>query len=132
MPREIIRPYPNSYGRDLSFCQAIRAGNTIYMMGQVSWDLDGKTIPNDPGAQADQAMQNIKQVLEEAGSKLEHIVKATVYVTDWRYREPVYAAIAKYMKDIYYCSTGVTVTGLARPEWIVEIDVTAVIPDDEA
>ena len=36
------------------------------------------------------------------------------------------------MKDIYYCSTGVTVTGLARPEWIVEIDVTAVIPDDEA
>ena len=132
MPHTVIRPYPESYGRDLSFCQAIRTGNTIYMMGQVSWDLDGKTIPNEPGAQADQAMRNIKQVLEDAGSKLEHIVKATVYVTDCRYREAVYRAMAKWMKGIHYCSTGITVVGLAQPEWIVEIDVTAVIPDDEA
>lgn len=133
MPHTIIRPYPDSYRKGgPSFCQAIRAGNTIYMMGQVSWDLDGKTIPNEPGAQADQAMRNIKQVLEDAGSRLEHIVKATVYVTDWRYREAVYGAMAKWMKGIPYCSTGITVTGLAVPEWIVEIDVTAVIPDDEA
>ncbi len=131
MPHTIIRPYPESYGNDLSYCQAIRAGNTIYMMGQVSWDLDGTPIPNEPGAQADQAMSNIKQVLEDAGSKLEHIVKATVYVTDWRYREAVYGAMAKWMKGIHYCSTGITVTGLRDPEWIVEIDVTAVIPDDE-
>ena len=132
MPHTVIRPYPESYGRDLSLCQAIRTGNTIYMMGQVSWDLDGKTIPNEPGAQADQAMRNIKQVLEDAGSKLEHIVKATVYVTDCRYREAVYRAMAKWMKGIHYCSTGITVVGLAQPEWIVEIDVTAVIPDDES
>lgn len=100
------------------------------MMGQVSWDLDGKTIPNEPGAQADQAMSNIKTVLEDAGSKLDHIVKMTVYITDWRHREAVYGAMGKWMKGIPYCSTGVTVAGLARPEWIVEIDVTAVIPDD--
>ena len=132
MPHTIIRPYPESYGRDLSYCQAIRAGNQIFMMGQVSWDLDGKTLPNEPGAQADQAMRNIKHVLEDSGSKLEHIVKATVYVTDVRHREAVYGAMAKWMKGIHYCSTGVTVTALARPEWVVEIDVHAVIPDDEA
>lgn len=130
MPHEIIRQYPESYGRELSYCQAIRAGNHIFMMGQVSWDLDGKTIPNEPGAQADQAMSNIKTVLEDAGSKLDHIVKMTVYITDWRHREAVYGAMGKWMKGIPYCSTGVTVAGLARPEWIVEIDVTAVIPDD--
>ena len=55
----ILRSVPDHIIGDLSFCQAIRTGNTIYMMGQVSWDLDGKSIPNEPGAQADQAMSNI-------------------------------------------------------------------------
>ena len=76
-------------------------------------------------------MQNIGQLLEEAGSKLAHIVKMTVYVTDWRYREEVYRVIGEVMKGIYYCSTGVTVIGLARPEFVVEIDAHAVIPDEE-
>ncbi len=65
------------------------------MMGQVGWDLEGNTVPGDATAQANQAMQNIKTVLEEAGSKLEHIVKITLYLTDWRYREAVYGVIAK-------------------------------------
>ena len=60
------------------------------------------------------------------------ITKMVVYLTDVRHREAVYGAIAKWMKGIHYCSTGVTVTALARPEWVVEIDVHAVIPDDEA
>ena len=55
----IPRSVPDQIIGDLSFCQAIWTGNTIYMMGQVSWDLDGKSIPNEPGAQADQAMSNI-------------------------------------------------------------------------
>ena len=78
MSHAIIRPYPESLGRGLSSCQAVRAGNQVFMMGQVSWDLEGNTVPGDASAQANQAMQNIKTVLEEAGSKLEHIVKITL------------------------------------------------------
>ena len=130
MPHTIIRPYPVELAGEL-FCQAVRAGNQVFMMGQVGWDLEGNTVPGDASAQANLAMQNIKTVLEEAGSKLEHIVKITVYLTDWRHRDAVYGVIAEWMQGIHYCSTRVAVTALGRVEFVVEIDVHAVIPDDE-
>ena len=52
MSHAIIRPYPESLGRGLSSCQAVRAGNQVFMMGQVSWDLEGNTVPGDASAQA--------------------------------------------------------------------------------
>ena len=82
----------------------------------------------DPVAQAEQAMQNVAQLLNEAGSRLEDVVKIVVYLTDVRYREPVYRVIGRWLKGVYPVSTGIAVTALARPEWLVEIDVTAVIP----
>lgn len=82
--------YPNqTLNNDL--CQAVRAGNTVYVRGQVGTDFDGNLIGlGDPRAQAEQAMKNVKQLLEEAGSDLTHIVKTTTYLIDPRYREPVY------------------------------------------
>jgi enamine deaminase RidA (YjgF/YER057c/UK114 family) len=74
-------------------------------------------------------MSNIKMLLEEAGSELAHICKITVYITDPRYREPVYRTIGKWLKGVHPVSTGLIVAGLARPEWVVEIDAIAVIPD---
>jgi enamine deaminase RidA (YjgF/YER057c/UK114 family) len=118
---------------DNDLCMAVRAGNQVFLRGQVGQTLDGQTVGiGDPAAQADQAMRNVKQLLEEAGSKLEHICKITVYITDRAYREPVYQTIGKWLKGVYPCSTGLIINGLARPEWVMEIDVAAVIPDDEA
>jgi enamine deaminase RidA (YjgF/YER057c/UK114 family) len=73
-------------------------------------------------------MRNVKQLLEEAGSKLAHICKITVYITDRAYREPVYREIGKWLKGVYPCSTGLIVQGW-RGRWVMEIDVEAVIPD---
>ena len=118
---------------DNDLCMAVRAGNQVFLRGQVGQTLDGQTVGiGDPAAQADQAMRNVKQLLEEAGSRLDHICKITVYITDRAYREPVYQTIGKWLKGVYPCSTGLIVNGLARPEWVMEIDVAAVIPDDEA
>jgi enamine deaminase RidA (YjgF/YER057c/UK114 family) len=75
-------------------------------------------------------MANIEQLLDEAGSRLEDIVKIVVYLVDPRYREPVYQVLGRWLKGVFPVSTGVVVTALARPEWLVEIDVTAVIPAD--
>ena len=59
-------------------------------------DFDGTLIGlGDPRAQAEQAMKNVKQLLEEAGSDLTHIVKTTTYLIDPRYREPVYQEVAE-------------------------------------
>src|SRR3546814_13816425 len=76
-------------------------------------------------------MQNVKQLLEEAGSCLDHVCKITVYITDRAYREPVYRTIGKWLKGVHPCSTGLIVNGLARPEWVMEIDVEAMIPAGE-
>jgi enamine deaminase RidA (YjgF/YER057c/UK114 family) len=82
--------YPNQ-ALDNDLCQAVRAGNTIYVRGQIGTDFDGNLVGlGDPRAQAEQAMKNVKQLLEEAGSDLSHIVKTTTYLIDPRYREPVY------------------------------------------
>lgn len=57
-----------------------------------------------------------------------HLVKIVVYITDVRHREAVYRTIGEYTKGVYPVSTGLVVQALARPEWLVEIDGTAVIP----
>ncbi len=121
--------YPDQ-SLDNDLCQAVVAGNTVYLRGQVGTDFDGKLVGrDDPRAQAEQAMKNVKQLLEEAGSDLSHIVKTTTYITDPRYREPVYQEVGKWLKGVYPVSTGIVVAGLAKTEWLMEIDVIAVIPE---
>jgi enamine deaminase RidA (YjgF/YER057c/UK114 family) len=118
---------------DNDLCMVVRAGNHIFLRGQVGQDLDGNTVGvGDPAAQADQAMKNVKVLLEEAGARLDHICKITVYITDRAYREPVYQMIGRHLRGVYPCSTGLIVNGLARPEWLMEIDVEAVIPEGDA
>lgn len=113
------------------FCMAVRAGNHVFLRGQTGHDFDGVFHGlGDAGAQADQAMINVKQLLDEAGSRLEHITKITVFITDRAYREPVYQAIGRHLKGIHPCSTGLIVKGLARPYMVMEIDVEAVIPEE--
>lgn len=124
--------YPDQ-SLDNDLCQAVRAGNTVYLRGQVGSDFDGNTVgAGDPAAQAEQAMKNVRQLLEEAGAELGDVVKIVVYITDPAWREPVYRVIGRWLKGVFPVSTGLIVHGLARPEWVMEIDVTAVIPDDRA
>jgi enamine deaminase RidA (YjgF/YER057c/UK114 family) len=118
---------------DNDLCMVVRAGNHIFMRGQTGFDLDGSFHGvGDPAAQAETAMRCVKTLLEEAGGKLEHICKITIYITDRAYREPVYRVIGQWLKGVYPVSTGLIVNGLARPEMVMEIDVDAVVPDEEA
>jgi enamine deaminase RidA (YjgF/YER057c/UK114 family) len=115
---------------DNDLCQVVVArGSMVFVRGQVGQDLDTaeNVAVGDAAAQADRAMQNIKQLLEEAGARLEHICKVTIYLTDPRLREAVYRTVGRWLKGVFPVSTGIVVAGLARPEWLVEIDVIAVI-----
>jgi enamine deaminase RidA (YjgF/YER057c/UK114 family) len=117
---------------DNDLSQAVVArGTLVFLRGQVAQDLETRESLHvgDPGAQAGQALQNIKLLLAEAGSDVSHICRCVVYLTDIRHREPVYREMGRWLKGVHYCSTGLVVTALARPEWLVEIEVTAVIPD---
>ena len=114
---------------DNDLCQAVRAGDTIYLRGQIGQDLDTSESVGigDVEAQAERAMANIAMLLDEAGGELSDIVKIVVYLTDVRYREPVYRVMGRWLKGVFPVSTGLVVTALARPEWVVEIDATAVV-----
>lgn len=120
--------YPNQT-LDNDMCMVVKAGNRLFLRGQTGFDLNQKMrAPEDAGTQADQAMQNVKHLLEEAGSSLEHMCKVTTYITDRAYRKPVYTAVGRYLQGIPTVGTGLVVKGLATPEMKMEIDVDAVIP----
>jgi enamine deaminase RidA (YjgF/YER057c/UK114 family) len=117
---------------DNDLCQAVVArGALVFLRGQVSQDLNTRQSlhAGDAAAQTAKVMENIELLMAEAGGSLEHICRIVVYLTDVRYREAVYREMGKWLKGVFPCSTGLVVTALARPEWIVEIEVTAVIPD---
>ena len=113
-------------------CQAVvtEGGKTVWMRGQCPQNLeDGVNISSmDPTEQTHKVMQNIKQLIEEAGGSMNHLVKIVVYITNIKNREAIYQVIGEYIKNIHPVSTGLVVERLARPEWLVEIDATAVIP----
>ena len=112
-------------------CQAVvtEGGKTVWRRGQCPQNLDdGSNIASmDPAEQTHKVMKNIKQLIEETGGTMNHLVKIVVYITDIKNREAIYQVIGEYTKGVYPVSTGLVVERLARPEWLVEIDATAVI-----
>ncbi len=118
---------------DNDLAQAVVArGQTVYLRGQCPQDLDSAQNVGlgDPVAQTHQVMRNIRQLLQECGAEMAHLTKLVVYLTDVRHRELVYRTMGEYIEGVHPVCTGLVVVALARPEWLVEIDATAVIPDD--
>lgn len=137
MAHRRIRPfntkdtYPEQ-NLDNDLAQAVVArGSMVFLRGQCPQNLDdaANIASHDPAEQTHKVMQNIQQLIEECGGRMEHLVKVVVYITDIRHREAVYRTMGAYIKGVHPVSTGLVVQALARPEWLVEIDATAVIPD---
>ena len=123
--------YPEqSISNDL--CQAVVArGRMVFLRGQIGQNLDTSesVCIGDVTGQTEQAMKNIDMLMKEAGGELEHICKLTIYICDPRYREDVYRVVGKWLTGVFPVSTGIVVSGFARPEYLVEVDAIAVIPD---
>ena len=135
MTHQRIRPfntketYPEqNLDNDLSQGVVAR-GTMVFLRGQVAQDLDTRESlhTGDAGAQTAKTMENISMLLAEAGSEMSHICRIVVYLTDIRHREAVYGVMGRWLKGVHPCSTGIVVSALARPEWLVEIEVTATV-----
>src|SRR5215204_906058 len=86
---------------DNDLCQTVLArGTMVFVRGQIGQDLETRdsVAIGDPAGQTERAMANIDMLLREAGSKLEHICKITIYIVDPRYREPVYRVVGNWLK----------------------------------
>ena len=114
-------------------CQAVvtTGGKTVWLRGQCPQNIEDAVnlASHDPVLQTHKVMQNICQLIKEAGGSMEHLVKLVIYITDVRHREAVYQTMGTYIKGVHPVSTGLVVQALARPEWLVEIEGTAVIPE---
>ena len=119
-------------GLDYRACKAVRAGDQVFLGGATGLKPDGSGLvgEGDPAAQADQAMKSVRTLLEQAGARMEDICKVTTYVTDLSYRWEVYPVLAEHLRGVNPVSTGLVISGLARPELDFEIDVFTVIPRD--
>jgi reactive intermediate/imine deaminase len=129
MSRQIIAP-PFIH-KAAGYSHAVRAGDTVYVAGQVAVDPEGNVVgAGDIDAQVAQVWQNLKAVLAYAGGSVDDIVKITVFVTDIAHRPAVAAARESvFPHGRYPASTFLVVQSLARPELLVEIEAIAVLGD---
>jgi len=71
-------------GRSLPFTKAVRAGDFVFVSGQVPMGTDGEIVAGDIVTQTQQTIENVKSILQSLGLGLEHVVKATVWLADTR------------------------------------------------
>jgi len=125
MPKEIIAPKNVHEAR--GYAHAIKAGNTIYVAGQVGYDEEGKLVGPDGASQSERALTNLKRVLEAAGASMQDIVMLRIYTTD----VPGFDKTAKFRKELFGGyhppATLIVVKGLYGPGTVVEIEAIAVV-----
>jgi len=108
---------------------AVRANGLIFVSGQAGIDETGATVGGgDFEAQARQAFANLATVLGEAGASLGDVAKVTILVTDMSSLDVIIKLRGEYFTEPYPADTLLRVAGLAKPDWLVEIDAVAVSP----
>jgi reactive intermediate/imine deaminase len=104
-------------------------GKTIYISGQIALDRDGNVVgAGNMKAQAEQVFKNLQAALEAAGAKFSDVVKMNTFITDMEQAPAVREVRARYFGDTTPASTLVQVVRLARPEFLLEIEVIAALP----
>jgi 2-iminobutanoate/2-iminopropanoate deaminase len=107
---------------------AVRFGDLLFVSGCVSADGEGNIVGDDLATQTRKTLDNLRMVLQAAGSDLEHVLKTTVFMLDIGQRGVTHDIRREYFGDSPPASTMVEVKGLGRPEYLIEIDAIAAIP----
>ena len=131
MNKQVLQPA--HWARPKGYANGVAAtGRQVFVAGMIGWDAQGQFHSDDLVAQVRQALQNVVEVLAEAGATSAHITRMTWYLTDKREylargRE-IGAAFRELIGDFGIAMTAVQVVALIEDRAQVEIEVTAVIP----
>ena len=126
---------PAGWPRPRGYANGVTArGRMVFVAGMVGWDAEGRFVSDTIDGQARQALSNIVAVLAEGGARPEHIVRMTWYVTDKRAylaaSREIGAAFRELIGSFSAAMSAVEVSALIEDQALVEIEATAVVPDD--
>jgi enamine deaminase RidA (YjgF/YER057c/UK114 family) len=112
----------------VGYSRAVRIGNTIEVTGTVAVDENNNLVGgNSAFEQTRFIIQKIEKILQQAGASLQDVIRTRIFVTDISRWEEYGKAHGEFFKDIKPCTTMVEVSKLISPEYLVEIEATAVI-----
>lgn len=114
----------------VGYSRAVRIGNVIEVAGTTAVDENGQVVgPGDPGEQTRFILAKIEKALTSAGATLNDVIRTRMFVTNIADWEAIGRVHGFYFKDIKPAATMVEVKSLISPELLVEIEVTAIIPE---
>lgn len=127
--REIINPSMIHDPVDFTHVVIPKGKRIAFLSGQLAWDKDFQIVGvNDLAKQTDRIYQNIQHALDEIGATRDHVVKTTVFTTRPHDYETIGASTAEFFGDTPPpAQTLIGVTGLALPEFLIEIEATVVL-----
>ena len=115
----------------VGYSRAVRAGDRIFIAGTTATDDEGDPVaPGDPETQTRRAIATVIEAIEEAGGRREDVVRTRIYVTDADDWETIGTVHGEFFGDVRPASSMVEVSSLIGPEYVVEIEAEAVVPDD--
>lgn len=112
----------------VGYSRAVRVGNIIEVTGTVAVDENGQPVsPGDAYEQTRFILEKIEDVLNRAGATLRHVVRTRIFVTDIARWEEYGRAHREFFEQIRPCTTMVEVSRLIHPDYLVEIEATAIL-----
>jgi 2-iminobutanoate/2-iminopropanoate deaminase len=131
MERQAIAPpeLPPGPSERFAYSYAVRTGETLWISGMVALDAEAQVVGvGDPETQAVQVFENLRAVLAAAGGTLDHVVATTTYMIDRAHSLAINEVRRSYFTgEVKPTSTLLVVAGLARPEFLVELEAVAVL-----
>lgn len=130
MTRRVVTSNPDDVARGNTYDHAARAGDFVFIAGQIAKDAEGKWVEGDAEAQARAVYRNLDRVLAHVGATRYDVVKVNTILVDRTDKDPVSRVRLEYFGDHRPPHTGTIVAALGSPEIRMEVEAIAYVPED--